>query len=69
MTGCQPTLSVAFFELDTFTFYVVNDAIEWKGRKINKCLFKTCLVVPKCASGTSGIGSSTLVARRAQGFS
>lgn len=53
MTGCQPTLTVAFFELDTFTFYVGNDAILQKGRKINKCLFKTCLVVSKRTSDTS----------------
>lgn len=52
-TGCQPTLAVASFELDTFTFYVGKDAIQQKGRKINICLFKTRLVVSKSTSGTS----------------
>lgn len=52
-TGCQPTLTVAFFELDTFTFEVGNDAVQQKSRKINKCLFKICLVVPNHTSDTS----------------
>lgn len=69
MTGCQATLAVTSFELDTFTFYVGKDAIQQKGRKINICLFKTRLVVSKCTSGTSSYWLFHPPSQESTGFS
>lgn len=61
-------LKVACFELVTFTFCVGNHAVQQKGRKINKCLFKTRLIVSKCTSASSSYGLFHAPGQESAGF-